>query len=61
MRVCVVLAAMSRDTETTITVVLPLLADFSRRDLFMMACMWGLVGGTALVALLSYAQVMKEI
>ncbi len=52
----VILARQQLFTETTITVVLPLLADFSRRNLWLMARMWGLVlaanfAGTLLAAL----------
>jgi formate/nitrite transporter FocA (FNT family) len=52
----VILARQQLFTETTITVVLPLLADFSRRNLLLMARMWGLVlaanlAGTLLAAL----------
>lgn len=52
----VILARQQLFTETTITVVLPLLAEFSRRNLFMMARMWGLVlaanfAGTLIAAL----------
>jgi formate/nitrite transporter FocA (FNT family) len=52
----VILARQQLFTETTITVVLPLLADFSRKNLLHMARMWGLVlaanlAGTLLAAL----------
>ncbi len=52
----VILARQQLFTETTITVVLPLLADFTRRNLWLMARMWGLVlaanfAGTLIAAL----------
>jgi formate/nitrite transporter FocA (FNT family) len=52
----VILARQQLFTETTITVVLPLLADFSRRNLLSAARMWALVlaanfAGTLLAAL----------
>ena len=52
----VILARQQLFTETTITVVLPLLADFSRRNLVLLARMWGLVlaanlAGTLIAAL----------
>lgn len=52
----VILARQQLFTETTITVVLPLLADFSRRNLVLLARMWGLVlaanlAGTLVAAL----------
>jgi formate/nitrite transporter FocA (FNT family) len=39
----VILARQQLFTETTITVVLPVLAEFTRRNLMLMARMWGLV------------------
>ncbi len=62
----VILARQQLFTETTITVVLPLLADFSRRNLWLMARMWGLVlaanfAGTLLAALFcSFTPVLEE-
>jgi formate/nitrite transporter FocA (FNT family) len=52
----VILARQQLFTETTITVVLPLLAEFTRRNLMLMARMWGLVlaanfAGTLVAAL----------
>ena len=52
----VILARQQLFTETTITVVLPLLAEFTRRNLMLMARMWGLVlaanfAGTLIAAL----------
>jgi formate-nitrite transporter family protein len=52
----VILARQQLFTETTITVVLPLLADFSRRNLWHIGRMWGLVlaanfAGTLIAAL----------
>ncbi len=52
----VILARQQLFTETTITVVLPLLADFTRRNLWLVARMWGLVlaanfAGTLIAAL----------
>ena len=48
----VILARQQLFTETTITVVLPLLADFSRKNLWHMARMWGLVLGANLAGTL---------
>jgi formate-nitrite transporter family protein len=62
----VILARQQLFTETTITVVLPLLADFSRRNLLLMGRMWGLVlaanlAGTLLAALFcSFTPVLDE-
>jgi formate-nitrite transporter family protein len=52
----VILARQQLFTETTITVVLPLLAEFSRKNFLLMARMWGLVlaanlAGTLIAAL----------
>ena len=54
----VILARQQLFTETTITVVLPLLAEFTRRNLWRMVRMWGLVltanfAGTLVAALFS--------
>ena len=62
----VILARQQLFTETTITVVLPLLAEFTRRNLFLSARMWGLVlaanfAGTLLAALFcSFTPVLEE-
>ena len=62
----VILARQQLFTETTITVVLPLLADFSRKNLVAMARMWGLVlaanfAGTLLAALFcSFTPVLED-
>jgi formate-nitrite transporter family protein len=62
----VILARQQLFTETTITVVLPLLADFSRRNLWLMARMWGLVlaanfAGTLLAAVFcTFTPVLEE-
>jgi formate-nitrite transporter family protein len=62
----VILARQQLFTETTITVVLPLLADFSRRNLLLMGRMWALVlaanlAGTLLAALFcSFTPVLDE-
>ena len=62
----VILARQQLFTETTITLVLPLLADFSRKNLVAMARMWGLVlaanfAGTLLAALFcSFTPVLED-
>ena len=62
----VILARQQLFTETTITLVLPLLADLSRKNLVAMARMWGLVlaanfAGTLLAALFcSFTPVLED-
>jgi formate-nitrite transporter family protein len=62
----VILARQQLFTETTVTVVLPLLAEFSRKNLLQMSRMWGLVlaanfAGTLLASLFcSFTPVLDD-
>lgn len=56
--IMVVLGRQQLFTETTVTVVLPVIAEFNRRNVFLLLRMWGIVlaaniAGTLLAALLS--------